>query len=300
MKNHLDFIVIGGQKCGTTSLFKYIQKHHELYMPISKEAPFFAREDWLEKGLEWYFTLFFKNAPPDALWGTVTPHYLADPKSPRRIFDYFPDIKLIVLLRDPIDRAYSHYMFNRRRGWENRSFDAAIHYLSTRKQIEDSRLLHFCNANETRGYIVWGEYGRMLEKYFRLFPKPQILIVYSEDLLTNPLKIIRIILNFLGVDSRYIPETIAHKYNVGSAEKKINISLEGINKIIPILSLLRFLKKNELIEMLHFWYNIWNAKTAYEKHIRPETYKILKKIYFEDMKTLKSHDLSVPWKHKYS
>ncbi len=144
MKQLLDFIVIGAQKSGTTSLFEYMRKHPELCLPVAKEVPYFSndvryRDDW-----EAYLRKAFPFSDPHRRWGTVTPQYMyggllhrerqpdrspgeSDVRTvPLLIRERLPDVRLIAILRDPVARARSHHAMTLLNGWETRPFDQAV------------------------------------------------------------------------------------------------------------------------------------------------------------------------------
>jgi hypothetical protein len=116
-KRNVDFLVIGAQKSGATSLFEYLQCHPELYLPPSKEVSFFVEASKFPRG---------HGADEDKLWGEVCPSYMGHTSAPANIYANRPDMKLVAILRNPIDRAYSHYRMTSRREVENRSFRWAI------------------------------------------------------------------------------------------------------------------------------------------------------------------------------
>jgi hypothetical protein len=115
-----DFVVIGAAKSGTTALYHQLRHHHGLYLPPSKEAPFFTKDDVYRRGWEAHLAEPFTAAPPDLLWGTVTPRY-RDLGIPARMHEAMPDARLIALLREPVARVYSKYRLLVRRGRERRS-----------------------------------------------------------------------------------------------------------------------------------------------------------------------------------
>jgi hypothetical protein len=198
----LDFIVIGAQKAGTTSLWHYLRGHPDLYLPPDKEAPFFSHTTNFRRGFDWYLAEYFPLAPSGARIGTVTPHYMTGWEgSPvdviaERIHTTLPDVRLIALLRDPIERAISQFRMSRRRGMEWRSFEQAIADLLTPQASEEARQDH----TETNSYITAGEYGRILESYRRVFPQDQMLVLYTNDLYEQPQALLARLLPFIGAD----------------------------------------------------------------------------------------------------
>ena len=117
----LDFLIVGAQKCATTTLFEQLRTHPDIMMPLEKEVPFFTGEN--VTGEDWTtFAKRYFEAPDGRLWGKVTPQYLCDTDVAGRIASMMPDTKLVVILRDPIERSWSHYRMDVRRGTEQRPF----------------------------------------------------------------------------------------------------------------------------------------------------------------------------------
>ena len=162
MKTKLDFIIIGAQKAGTTSLFRYLNEHPNIYMPPGKENPFFSDNETFARGWAWYINEYYNEAPAERVWGKATPPYMTYPGVPGRIRRILPDVKLIALLRNPLERAYSHYRMCVLRNLETRSFEEAVSTLLEPETLEESRR----NPSETNSYITSGEYGRILKTYY--------------------------------------------------------------------------------------------------------------------------------------
>jgi hypothetical protein len=233
-KSELDFIVIGAQKAGTTALFEYLRRHPRLALPAAKELPYFSHDASLEHGWEEYLAKAFPVADPTARWGTVTPHYMvgglyqASPESrrsgaagdertvPARIAERLPGVRLIAVLRDPVERASSHHRMMVMEGHERRSFDEAVAELLTDAALERARR----EPAETTGYIVWGEYGRILGGYLDVFDREQLLVVYSSDLLSRARETMARVHTFLGIED-LAPENLGETYRVGASARRL-------------------------------------------------------------------------------
>ena len=181
-----DFVVIGTQK-GGTSFFYNLLKKHPLVMPAAtKELHFFDRD--FAKGVEWYrrcFTDSERVGGRRTLTGESTPSYLFSPQAPRRMAEIVPDAKLVALLRNPVDRAYSHYQMQVRRGTETRSFEEA-----TEEQMD---------FGEGRPYLARGFYAEQLERFSLFADRGQLLVVKSEDFFARHLEVLHRALRFLGL-----------------------------------------------------------------------------------------------------
>lgn len=205
-----DFLIIGAAKCGTTSLYDYLVQHPNVLQTFNgiKEVQFFDRN--FKKGLSWYKGHFPTKkekrqaeikSDGNILVGEATPAYLFYPHCPGLIQETLPNVKLIVLLRNPIERAYSNYQHNVRQGWEKRSFFKAIEVeLQTKKDDLDnflSDLEQKSNPNHNIGYLARGIYVDQLERWFQHFSPTQFLILKSEDLFSDPESIYWRVLEFL-------------------------------------------------------------------------------------------------------
>ena len=192
-----DFIIIGGQKCGTTWLRYHLRRHPQVHVP-TKEAQFFNRRHRLARGQSWYES-FFETAAPDQIVGDKSPDYLWTTSdgtrnhiagSHERIHDMYPDMKLVVTLRNPVNRAVSALNHFIRRGHISPLYgiDALLF------GDEQSRV-------EGLGIIEKGFYYRELRRYLDLFDSDQILLfLFEEDILQAPQRTLRRLYDFIGAD----------------------------------------------------------------------------------------------------
>ena len=289
----LDFIVIGAQKAGTTSLFRYMQAHPLIYVPPEKEAPYFDRDDRLQRGWDWYTDEFFHNAPQDnkVLRGTVTPQYLSDIRVSQRIAELLPQVKLIAILRNPIERAYSHYRMVARWGAEEKTFSEAIDYLLTKPLWAQARTSPKGLEYQNLTYIAWGEYGRLLSHYHQLFNPAQLLILFTEHLAQAPLDVVRTVLQYLNLEDTFVPPNINKRYHVGGNKKRI----KGLEKLHD-LSIWRTLFPRNY-RKITYWLRQWNTVSAPPSEpIDAETRDKLTDFYRNDVQHLsQTFNILVPW-----
>jgi hypothetical protein len=233
-KDILDFIVIGAQKAGTTSLFEYLRRHTELCLPSNKEAPYFSHDAMWTRGWDHYVKSTFGSADPTCRWGTVTTHYMVggvydasltaaevaasyDERTvPLRIRECVPNVRLIAILRDPVERARSHHQMTLMNGRERRPFEEAIDELLRPESLKLSRQY----PKESTGYITWGEYGRILAGYFDVFPREQILVVFTDELERTPERFLQRVHEFLGVSPDVVPENLEKRYRESSSTRR--------------------------------------------------------------------------------
>ncbi len=190
-----NFMCIGSAKSGTTSLYDILKQHPDIFLPSFKEPHFFDILDVYNKGLEWYKSTYFNNIEGQKCIGDFTPTYLFEKEAPKRILnDLGKDIKFIIILRNPVDRAYSHYLHSKRDLHENFSFFDAI-------ELEDTSTNKIDYLSYLRkSYINQGLYFKMISNWFKYFPKENFLIINFEDeFILDRLKVISRILTFLEV-----------------------------------------------------------------------------------------------------
>jgi len=204
-----DFMVIGGQKCGTTSLHRYIRLHPNIIPTYKKDSSFFDANYF--RGMSWYRAFFPLQSKMDELQGQgerylsgeVTTSYIHHPGTPQRIFNSVPKVLFIALLREPVQRAYSHYQHMVRTDRESLSFKEAIKMEDERLFNSEERVLagddNALKAFRNYSYKSRGRYAEQLARWFALFPREQFLILKSEDLFQNPEEVMRQVYAFLGI-----------------------------------------------------------------------------------------------------
>lgn len=191
----VDFIICGTQKGGTTALDVYLRENPSICMAEKKEVHFFDNEENFAKKADYssYHSLFNPTSSHKLL-GEATPIYMYWYSAPRRIWEYNQDIKLIVLLRNPIERAYSHWNMERSRGYESLPFWEAIQN-ERQRCMEALPLQH-----RVYSYIDRGFYVEQLRRLWAFFPKNQTLVLKSERLKYQPQEALHEVYSFLGVD----------------------------------------------------------------------------------------------------
>ncbi|NJO71288.1 MAG: tetratricopeptide repeat protein [Oscillatoriales cyanobacterium RM1_1_9] len=194
-----DFIILGTQKGGTTSLYYYLAQHPQIMPSLIKEIEFWGSK--FNRGLPWYLSHF----PPTPqgqkiLTGEATPSYFDTSVVPNRLLNCFPKIKLIVLLRNPVERAISHYYQWVDLNWElqplDLAVDTAIEQLQNLNSPIGSQVLSQV-WNQPDNYVARGMYVEFLKKWFSIFPGEQILILKSEDFYQNPAVTLQQVYKFL-------------------------------------------------------------------------------------------------------
>lgn len=208
--NCTPFFILGAAKCGTTSLYHFLNQHPSVHFSDPKEPIFFEAE--YEEGLEYYRKKYYEKWEEGGAVGEARPANLFLPYVPRRIHNSFPGAKLIIILRNPVDRAYSHWWMRKTQGREELSFQEA-----TRKNRQRLRRGHTLEGKggeklwrkslvpgtgmvELRTYLDMGYYAAQVERYLDLFPRDRIKIILLRDLSKTTEKVTRDLFEFLGVD----------------------------------------------------------------------------------------------------
>lgn len=212
-----NFLIVGVQKGGTTSLYNYLIQHPHIAPASEKEVHFFDLN--FHRGLDWYHAQFPRVADgKNLLTGEASPYYIFHPRVPPLIHQHFPQVKLIVLLRNPVERAISHYYYYVKIGFEKRSLEDAI-ATETELLAGETELLaaspnYYSFYHRHYTYLARGRYLEQLQTWWQYFPQEQLLILKSEDFYTQPAATFNTVLDFLELPSHHLETYI--KYNTGT------------------------------------------------------------------------------------
>lgn len=188
-----DFLVIGAMKAGSTTLHQYIVNHPNVIPAAIKEVHYF---DYYYGSHFWYRSNFPKKDDMNKngisfVTGEATPQYIFHTLTPKRVYDLMPNVKLMAVLRNPIDRAFSHYNHNVRKGNESLSFEDALFNREEELNREHEKLVSNKDCDivfyERYNYLNYGKYAEQLSEWFKFFPKEQFYICKTEDLSTDTL-----------------------------------------------------------------------------------------------------------------
>jgi len=195
-----DAVILGAQKSGTSSLHDYLTRHPGVIAPLRKEVHFFDLN--YGRGEDWYRAHFGRIGEP-GLNLDSSPYYLFHPAVPQRLHERLPAARLIVLLRDPVRRAYSHYWHERDKGRETLGFEDAVRAEPRRIEAAHARLaagtLERSREHQHFSYLARGHYAEQLDRWFGFFPREQFLVLRFEDLARDPLGGLNATLGFLGL-----------------------------------------------------------------------------------------------------
>lgn len=228
------FLVIGAYKSGSTAIQEVLQAHPQVFLP-AKGPSFFAFDDApaIDRPLppgtvrDWAaYEALFAQASSDRVRGEVSPEYLANPWSCGRIRARVPEVKLVAILRNPVERAFSDYLMYVRDGEEKEDFAGAL-----AAQVERRRA-----GSPTGYYLETGFYGRQLRPYFETFPREQIQIHLFDDFAADPDAVLAPLFAFLGVDPA-LGETPERAVNVSGVPRNalVGVAVRGGRRVAPLL-----------------------------------------------------------------
>lgn len=272
-ENKLDFVYIGVGRAASGWIYECLKEHPEICLPNKKETSPFDERLYLSLG----------SCEQNQVKGTFVPGFFSEERNAALLKEHFSDIKLILCLRNPIERAHSHYWLEKSVGRTNDSFEIALK--------KDSK------------YINLGKYHTKLKPFFESFPKKNILILLYEDIRVNPEKFIKKIHDFLSVKN-IKPKLINEQVNISVRKGMRSMTLNRL--VLKLIGIEKFFRKFKLgrffIELFkkmkfHFLINFINRKNMIgrldkikrgEKRppLNPETKSYLKKIYEPEIKNL--------------
>jgi hypothetical protein len=229
MRRLPDFLIIGTQRGGTTSLYRYLEKHPSVLPTVLNKGVHYFDTNF-DKGPTWYRSHFPTSVAKafrrrragggPVITGEGSPYYAFHPLAPQRIAELLPDGRFILMLRDPISRAHSHYQHEVARGFEELSFEGALEREEERLQGEEERMVadpsYFSFAHQHHSYVARGLYLAQIQRWHSVLPREQLLILDSSDFFSNADATYRDVLRFLGLAERSLPtyeKMNAHSYN---------------------------------------------------------------------------------------
>lgn len=210
-----NFLIIGAMKAGTTSLYEYLRRHPDIFMPATKELNFFVAERNWSRGLSWYEKQF-EGAGSAIAIGEATTHYTRHPyftDVPERIAATLPKVRFIYLVRQPIERMRSEYIYRRLGGWEKRPLEEAW--------------------REDPTYVDGSRYASQIEQYLRFFTSSQLLILKSEDLQVERLPTVHKTLSFLGVREGWTDPALHRDFH-RTAEQRMPSAVGLLVRRLPL------------------------------------------------------------------
>ncbi|MFW9773019.1 MAG: sulfotransferase domain-containing protein [Candidatus Heimdallarchaeota archaeon] len=222
-----DFIIAGAMKSGTSFLINFLSEHPYIKIPAyQKEIHFF--DNHFYNGINWYKSYFptkisrqfyrkFKKI--NFITGEKSPYYIFHPLVPQRIYSLLPKVKIIILLRNPVKRAYSHYNHSVRNKRENLTFEEAIKKETERLKGEKDKIIKSRKYRSRKyanySYLTRGIYVNQIKNWYKYFPKEQILVIKSEEMYRYPQDVMNRVYEFLGLPKmkhKQFKKVFSHEY----------------------------------------------------------------------------------------
>lgn len=271
-----NFLVTGAAKSGTTWLHLCLSEHPDVFLPNAKELHYFSYDSRYEKGVAWYEDFFPKNSDQSAI-GEVSPSYLCSSEAPERIYQYNPQMKLVCILRNPIERAYSHYCMDLVTGTANP--DMAI------------------GLGAQSPYVSWGLYHEQLARYLEFFPREQLKVVLFDDLKANPKAFLTDIYEFLGIDASFSASIMNQPKNTKKSLPKFPKTYRSLKSIYRNLMEVPIARDLLVPLRLKGYFNFFHRLNRGERFpdLTPERKHFLADFYRQDLakvSTLLDRDLS--------
>jgi hypothetical protein len=273
----VDFFIVGAPKAGTTSLYHYLSAHPQVEMSRQKETDYFSDKAIHEQGmyyaknrintLDKYDSLFVQKE--SVVYGEASVSYLFYENVAEDIKKYNPNAKIIIMLRDPIERAFSHYLMDYRLGLISDSFENVLAKISKHK---NAHLFY-------QQYIEVSKYAKQIQRYLDFFKKENILFIDYEDFKKNVSKTVDQVYNFLNISTEFVAD-INTKHNTFIMPK---------NKIIRLIYSFVFLRK--ILTFLFPVYLVKNIsvllfKSDKKPELLKETRSLLSIIFNDDIKKM--------------
>jgi hypothetical protein len=229
-----DFLIIGTMKGGTTSLYDYLCRHNKVEVAFRKEVHYFDGN--YTRGTPWYRGNFptrrqMQQLGQGGVTGEATPYYLYHQAAAERIAGLVPHALLIAVLRDPADRAISHYFHSVRTGMDTRPIRQAFAEEKMYVQAEEERVLrddYTSDQHRMWSYVARGHYAQQLEEYYKRFSRKQILVLKSEDLFADPQSAVDEVTQFLGIDPVVLNDVKV--LNAGTYSKSDSSEVEQVRE----------------------------------------------------------------------
>lgn len=282
-----NFFIVGAMKAGTTSLYLYLKNQDEIFMPENKEPNYFSRvvvprdSPHTIRDPNEYFHLF-QNVKNESRIGEASTTYLQDPKAPKLIHDNFPNAKIIIILRDPIERVYSQYLGQVRAGMEKDSFSNVI-----QRDLKNIKLkkLHY------RNILLGSFYFENVKKFVETFGHENVLILTYENFIMDVKVSVKYILKFLEINSYNEFDPVKH--NVHRIPKNVLFRYitqsQNLKKITDV-----FIKRES--KLLKIIQKIIYHTDIKKPEISNDNLKLLKELYFLDVQNLELFlDRKFPW-----
>tara|TARA_Y100001954_G_scaffold234097_1_gene288742 strand:- start:51 stop:956 length:906 start_codon:yes stop_codon:yes gene_type:complete len=269
-----NFMCIGAAKCATTSLYNILKQHPQIGLSSFKEPHFFDNINNFKNGKEWYLDSYYKNLNSYCALGEFTPTYLASKHAPQRILNFFGHkMKFIVILRNPVDRSYSHFLHTKRDSHETLTFVQALENEDKRleKTNDNQNFISFLRYS----YIYQSKYYMHIKNYLKFFNMDQFHFVKFDDFVNDRKNTLNKILKFLDVSTNEDLDINVYSNKASVARSKKLKSLMKKNSIVKRIFKLMIpslVVRQKLRNIVHASNNKASAKPVLTQEVRNYLY----------------------------
>jgi hypothetical protein len=285
-----NFFIVGTPKAGTTSLYHYLEEHPDIYMSPIKETNYFSYDEIKSQGLFYneehisslhQYQKQFKEVKDEKAVGEASVSYLYYPLVPSKIKKLNPEAKIIIVLRNPVDRGFSHYLMDKRLGFVNISYEDIVWKNSTHPQ---SKLYY-------QQYVSLGQYYEQVKRYLEVFGDRQVKILFYEDIVKDMQNVVKELYAFLNVDVTFSPDT-QQQHNVYSSPKNFFIEKLYAQKKIRTIAK-KIFGENIQQQVMHFFFR--KEKPVLNEKLKLDLIEVYKTNVYKTSELLKK-DLTF-WLH---
>jgi hypothetical protein len=277
----VNFIGIGAQKCASTWVHRVLSDHPDVAISLVKEIDFFS--NYYDRGYQWYEKQLGDIGSAKAM-GEVSPSYFSDTDTPDRVFLYNPGMRIVLSLRDPIERAYSSHLHEVRLG----------HLTGQNLDFEDG-------LENNPMYLVQSRYAQHLARWLAVFPRNQVLVLFQEDIRDDPLTQVQTLYRFLGLSEEHQSWFLGEKVNESRSIKNAGVDyflkrLGRLGRSIGIGRVVEAVRKNDFVRHLRRRHNEIDLRQVIQP-MRENTKARLQDTLADDMREL-THQLGredLPW-----
>lgn len=287
----IQLMIVGAQKSGTTSLLRYIGQHPDIYTHPQPEMTFFLQDHEYSRGYEWAYSKYFSKCPEDKYLVAKNVMVMCSSKRMQRIYDHNPAIQLVVLLREPVSRAYSAYWWARRRGWENiKTFEEALAAEETRLKEDWFKWRQCC-------YLHNSTYYPHIKNLISQFGQSQVHCVLTDELKDNSKNVCQKLFNLLNISTEFVP-IAEERYNQSAmprSEKFGYLFTQFLSSQNLLKRMVRRLMPDATAFKLRKSVLKWNDKPFTPPHMNAKTLQQLKshfKPYNHELSELLDLDLT--------
>ncbi|HAF30465.1 MAG TPA: hypothetical protein DCG75_15590 [Bacteroidales bacterium] len=281
----VNMLIIGAGRSGTTTLYEHLKSHSDICFSNIKEIPFFSIQDIYQRG-ESYYHSFFKPNNQKIIASSDT-YLLIDREAPKRIVDYNPDMKIIIMLREPVERAYSSYIYALNNGHEKKTITFRDAFINENENIENADIVKKNNL----GHFYTGLYYKHLKYWMQFFPEENFLVIKTSDLKENYQEVLKKLTEFLKIEE--FTKKMEIKTNEASGVKFMFLHQFFIDRDSKLRKMLSMLIPHSLKEkifnsgIIERLKNINKKKTAYNPMLKEDN-EFVKKYFEEDLQLLKT------------